>query len=123
MEEPAKTGEPLTPTQPHAPTPDPSQPLTTTIGGSGLSHTRLSRAALSLTEGDLIIGADQRSAIGTLVERSTRAVRLLHLPRRDGDTLHHALQDRLGELPATLRRTLTWDQGTEMARHLTITGC
>ena len=37
MEEPAKTGEPLTPTQPHAPTPDPSQPLTTTIGGSGLS--------------------------------------------------------------------------------------
>ena len=38
MEEPAKTGEPLTPTQPHAPTPDPSQPLTTTIGGSGLSE-------------------------------------------------------------------------------------
>ena len=66
-------------------------------------------------EGDLIIGADQRSAIGTLVERSTRLVRLLHLPRRDGDTLHHALQGRLGELPATLRRTITWDQGTEMA--------
>ena len=86
-----------------------------------LSHTRLSRAVLSLTEGDLIIGRDQGSAIGTLVERSTRLVRLLHLPRRDGDTLHHALQDRLGELPATLRRTITWDQGTEMARHLTIT--
>jgi IS30 family transposase len=72
-------------------------------------------------EGDLIIGKDQQSAIGTLVERQTRAVRLLHLPQRDGDTLHHALRARLGELPPELRRSITWDQGTEMARHLTIT--
>jgi IS30 family transposase len=72
-------------------------------------------------EGDLIIGKDQQSAIGTLVERQTRLVRLLHLPERDGDTLHDALKARLGELPPGLRRSITWDQGTEMARHLTIT--
>lgn len=72
-------------------------------------------------EGDLIIGKDQRSAIGTLVERTTRVVRLLHLPRRDGDTLHEALKRRMGTLPAGLLRSITWDQGTEMARHLTIT--
>ncbi|WP_442952866.1 IS30 family transposase [Pedococcus sp. 5OH_020] len=71
-------------------------------------------------EGDLIIGKDQRSAIGTLVERKTRLVRLLHLPRRDGDTLHEALKHRMGDLPAHLLRSITWDQGTEMARHLTI---
>jgi len=72
-------------------------------------------------EGDLIIGKDQQSAIGTVVERQTRLVRLLHLPQRDGDTLHDALRARLGELPARLRRSITWDQGTEMARHITIT--
>ena len=72
-------------------------------------------------EGDLIIGKDQQSAIGTLVERQTRLVRLLHLPQRDSDSLHDALRARLGELPPTLRRSITWDQGTEMARHLTIT--
>ena len=71
-------------------------------------------------EGDLIIGKDQRSAIGTLVERKTRLVRLLHLPRRDGEALHEALKARMGDLPAALLRSITWDQGTEMARHLTI---
>jgi IS30 family transposase len=69
----------------------------------------------------LIIGKDQQSAIGTLVERQTRLVRLLHLPQRDADTVHDALRARLGELPSALRRSITWDQGTEMARHLTIT--
>ena len=72
-------------------------------------------------EGDLIIGKDLRSAIGTLVERKTRVVRLLHLPRRDSDALHEALKLRLGTLPDGLLRSITWDQGTEMARHLTIT--
>ena len=72
-------------------------------------------------EGDLIIGADQGSAIGTLVERQTRMVRLLHLPRRDGDALHDALTARMAGLPPALLRTITWDQGTEMARHLAIT--
>ena len=79
------------------------------------------RAEAGHWEGDLIIGKDQQSAIGTLVERQTRLVRLLHLPQRDGDTLHDALRARLGDLPASLRRSITWDQGTEMARHLTVT--
>jgi hypothetical protein len=70
-------------------------------------------------EGDLIIGKDGGSAIGTLVERKTRLVRLLHLPQRDGDTLHDALKARMADLPAALLRSITWDQGTEMARHIT----
>ncbi len=71
-------------------------------------------------EGDLIIGKDQGSAIGTLVERQTRMVRLLHMPSRDSGTLHDALQTRMADLPPGLLRSITWDQGTEMARHLTI---
>jgi IS30 family transposase len=72
-------------------------------------------------EGDLIVGKAQQSAIGTLVERHTRTIRLLHLPRRDGDSLHDALLARLGDLPPGLVRSITWDQGTEMARHQRIT--
>jgi IS30 family transposase len=69
----------------------------------------------------LIIGKDQGSAIGTLVERRTRMVRLLHLLQRDGEALHAALRARMADLPAALLRSITWDQGAEMARHLTIT--
>jgi IS30 family transposase len=47
-------------------------------------------------------------------------IRLLHLPRRDGDSLHTALTARMGDLPAELLRSITWDQGSEMARHTTI---
>jgi IS30 family transposase len=71
-------------------------------------------------EGDLIIGKNQGSAIGTLVERQTRVVRLLPMPCRDSDTLHIALKARMAGLPPGLLRSITWDQGTEMARHLTI---
>jgi IS30 family transposase len=71
-------------------------------------------------EGDLIIGKDQASAIGTLVERTTRTIRLLHLPHRDSDALHAALKERVSDLPAALLRSITWDQGTEMARHTAI---
>jgi len=79
------------------------------------------RSEVGHWEGDLIIGKEQRSAIGTLVERKTRVVRLLHLPQRDGESLHEALKRRMAGLPAGLLRSITWDQGTEMARHLTIT--
>ena len=72
-------------------------------------------------EGDLIVGPHNRSAIGTLVERQTRYVRLLHLPAHNSSVLHAALVRLLNELPPTLRRTVTWDQGTEMAKHLDIT--
>jgi IS30 family transposase len=68
-------------------------------------------------EGDLIIGKNQGSAIGTLVERKTRLVRLLHLQERDGDSLHTALQARMADLSPEMLRSITWDQGTEMARH------
>ena len=78
------------------------------------------RSQVGHWEGDLIIGKEQRSAIGTLVERQTRLVRLLHLPQRDGDTLHKVMAARLSDLPPGLLRSITWDQGTEMARHLAI---
>ena len=71
-------------------------------------------------EGDLIVGPNHRSGIGTLVERQTRYTKLLHLPVQDSMTVHAALVHTLGPLPAGLRRTLTWDQGTEMARHLEV---
>ena len=47
-------------------------------------------------------------------------VRLLHLPQRDSESLHDALKARMADLPATLMRSITWDQVTEMARHLKI---
>ncbi|MEV5070132.1 IS30 family transposase [Microbacterium sp. LMI12-1-1.1] len=72
-------------------------------------------------EGDLIVGPHNRSAIGTLVERQTRFVKLLHLPAHNSTELLRALVRTLNELPPPLRRTVTWDQGTEMARHLEIT--
>jgi IS30 family transposase len=71
-------------------------------------------------EGDLIIGKDQASAIGTLVERTTRTIRLLHLRERDSDAPHAALKNRMSDLPPTLLRSITSDQGTEMARHIAI---
>ena len=66
----------------------------------------------------MILGPHNRSAIGTLVERQTRYVKLLHLSAHNSIELHAALVRTLRELPPTLRRTLTWDQGTEMAKHL-----
>jgi transposase, IS30 family len=72
-------------------------------------------------EGDLIVGRNHGSAIGTLVERTTRMIRLLHLPQHDAQTLHGALASRMGDLPPVLLRSITWDQGTEMARHNDIT--
>lgn len=71
-------------------------------------------------EGDLIVGKDQGSAIGTLVERQSRMVRLLHLPRRQGEALYESLRARMADLPPTVFRSITWDQGTEMARHIEI---
>jgi IS30 family transposase len=73
-------------------------------------------------EGDLIAGAGNASAIVTIVERTTRYTLLGHLPgaRHDSATVRDAVVSALGVLPAHLRRTLTWDQGTEMARHAEI---
>ncbi len=79
------------------------------------------RAVPGHWEGDLITGKEIKSAIGTLVERSTGYLMLLHLPDRYGaDDVQHAMIDVMSRLPQTLRRTLTWDQGQEMANHAAI---
>jgi transposase, IS30 family len=73
-------------------------------------------------EGDLIIGANGESAIGTLVERTTGFVMLLHLPGdRTATTVAEAMTNKIPEIPEILRRSLTWDQGKEMALHTKIT--
>jgi IS30 family transposase len=92
------------------------------------------RAVPGHWEGDLIIGAD-RSAIGTLVERSTRFTMLLHLPRAEGwrvqprvkngpalagyaaETMRAAIAAQMTTMPEQLRRSLTWDRGKELAQH------
>ncbi len=79
------------------------------------------RAVPGHWEGDLIIGAANRSAIGTLVERSTRFVMLLHLPDGYGpERVAAAMTQAMGGLPDAIRRSLTWDQGKEMAGHAQI---
>jgi transposase, IS30 family len=92
------------------------------------------RAVPGHWEGDLILGTD-RSAIGTLVERTSRFTMLLHLPPIEGHNsprvkagpsitgagagaVRHAIADTIGTLPDQLRRSLTWDQGIEMAQHV-----
>jgi len=73
-------------------------------------------------EGDLITGEANRSAIGTLVERSSRYVMLLHLPgRHTAEAVRDAVIAAMKDLRAHLRRSLTWDQGSEMALHTEIT--
>ncbi|MDT7728850.1 MAG: hypothetical protein QOI21_5426 [Actinomycetota bacterium] len=93
------------------------------------------RAVAGHWEGDLIIGTD-RSAIGTLVERTTRFTMLVHLPRMDGygieprikngpalagygaEAMKDAITAQITSLPEHLRQTLTWDRGKELARHV-----
>jgi IS30 family transposase len=73
-------------------------------------------------EGDLIVGAGSRSAVGTMVERTSRLVLLLHLPDdHTAASVRRAATNTILELPAALRRSLTWDQGREMAQHATFT--
>lgn len=80
------------------------------------------RAVPGHWEGDLIVGRDNGSAIGTLVERSTRFVLLIHLPGRHGaQEFYDAVVPTLNTLPAELKRSLTWDNGKEMAMHRQIT--
>jgi IS30 family transposase len=76
------------------------------------------RAVPGHWEGDLIMGAGNQTAIGTLVERATRYTMLLHLPHgHDAEQVRDALIATISTLPEHLRGSLTWDQGSEMARH------
>ncbi len=79
------------------------------------------RAVPGHWEGDLIVGAKSASAIGTLVERATGFVMLLHLPHDHGaDNVAEAMTEAMSRLPEVLRKTLTWDQGSEMSSHIKI---
>jgi IS30 family transposase len=79
------------------------------------------RAVPGHWEGDLILGAEGKSAIGTLVERATRFTMLLHLPEDHGaPAVQEAIVPKTAQLPALLRKTLTWDQGKEMTNHVAI---
>ena len=79
------------------------------------------RAVPGHWEGDLITGEQNQSAIGTLVERKTGFLMLLHLPDDHGAlAVQEAMIAKMSQLPQILRQTLTWDQGIEMANHAQI---
>lgn len=98
------------------------------------------RAVPGHWEGDVIIGLN-RSAIGTLVERSTRFTMLLHLPRMDGhghqprvhngpalaghgaEAVRDAISSTITALPEQLRQSVTWGRGKEMAQHAQLRAC
>lgn len=73
-------------------------------------------------EGDLIIGKAGKSAVGTFVERSSRYLLLLHLPEeRSAEKVGEALRKAASSLPCELMRSITWDQGKELAGHVSFT--
>lgn len=76
------------------------------------------RAVPGHWEGDLLTGAND-TQIATLVERHSRFTMLVKVPRKDSATVVAALASHIRKLPEELRRSLTWDQGSEMARHKT----
>ena len=80
------------------------------------------RAVPGHWEGDLIIGKNNGSAVGTLVERTTRFVLLLHLPHgREAEKVNEAMGKAIATLPAELVRSITWDQGKELSAHVAFT--
>jgi IS30 family transposase len=78
------------------------------------------RAVPGHWEGDLLCGSEQ-TQIATLVERASRFVMLVKMPNRKPSEVAQALAHQVQELPAQLRRTLTWDRGIEMLRHAEFT--
>jgi IS30 family transposase len=78
------------------------------------------RAVPGHWEGDLIMGK-RKTSIGTLVERHSRYVMLFRVPDNTAESVRVALTDTVKKLPEHLWKSLTWDQGTEMAQHATFT--
>ncbi|MDP9461026.1 MAG: IS30 family transposase, partial [Actinomycetota bacterium] len=112
---PAHRPRPAPPAAAHRPAPRPDQ-----RPGADLRPARRSRrpGRARALGGDLILGKNGKTAIGTLVERSTRFCLLLHLPDGfDPLQVRDAMITTMGQLPTHLGRTLTWDQGFEMRRH------
>ena len=68
-------------------------------------------------EGDLVMGKERSSAIGTLVERTTRTIIIVPLKARDATTVRKAFEKEFKTIPAQMKRSLTYDNGTEMAQH------
>ena len=68
-------------------------------------------------EGDTIVGLHRQSALGTLVERTTRYAMLVYLPKKDATSVRKAFTKEIRTLPAMLTKTLTYDQGKEMSEH------
>ena len=107
------------------------RPRGRTIGGGHLTDMVLisdrpaevaDRAVPGHWEGDLIVGKNGKSAIGTLVERQTRFVMLMNLDKgRLAVHVRNALADKVRDLPEQLRRSLTWDRGKEMGEHVRFT--
>jgi IS30 family transposase len=80
------------------------------------------RAVPGHWEGDLIVGTKNRSAVGTLVERTSGYVLLLHLPAgKEAENVDAAMRRAVTKLPGELFRTITWDRGSEMAKHAAFT--
>jgi IS30 family transposase len=77
----------------------------------------ITRATPGHFEGDLIMGEGNRSAVGVLVERTTRFTMLCHLPEKDATSVREAFERKLKNLPAAFLQSLTYDQGKEMAEH------
>jgi IS30 family transposase len=107
------------------------RPRGRTIGGGHLTDMVLisdrpgevaDRAVPGHWEGDLIVGKNGKSAIGTLVERQTRFVMLMNLSKgRLAVHVRNALADKVRDLPEQLRQSLTWDRGKEMGEHVRFT--
>ncbi len=102
-----------------------SEPAAVRIVGGVSIHARSPEVDARLLpghwEGDLIIGRGSHSQVGTMLERVSRKIVLARTPDKRATTVREAFARALGSVPCALRKTLTYDQGTEMAQHALLT--